>query len=413
MSSIRAITVPDSGIPPIRAGYPRVSIEDLGRPEPAMSPGRPLELVTSRGDFVAWALSDPHNGVLRILSTDADDRLDDALLETRARAAIELRRRLGLFPARGVEGEAFRLIHGEGDGLPGFQMDVYGPWVIAYVLARGLRDWGRRLAGAVARVAAEQGVVTAAGEPWPRGVVQKVRARDSARPGKPLQSGVHGEVPPEKFLVRERAASFEIHPLSGLNVGLFTDMREHRRGIGRFCRDARVLNAFAYTGTLGVVAALEGAREVTSVDLSSGVLKWARQNFRHSALDPDRHRFEVSDVFQYLRRAAEGELRFDLIVLDPPTYSAARAGSWSMKNHLPALISKSLALLSPGGILWFSGNAHRLTSQDLDAGIAAGAADSGRQLTLLESGGLPPDYPTPLVFQEGRYLRLRIFRVGS
>ena len=408
-----AITLSSELIARLDSGSPVISIDQLSQASPTADPGRTLELISSVGEFISWGIADPENGVIRILARDIEDRPDDRFLINRVRNAMKLRQRLGLIPVDSSIKNAFRLIHGEGDGLSGFYSDVYGDFVIQYVLARGLREWGRRLAGAIASVAQELDLCTEEGTPWPRGVLQKVRGKGSARPGKPVQSVVHGEEPPEKLLVEDNGVRFEIHPLAGLNVGLFNDMREHRWRLGRFARNATVLNTFAYTCSLSVAAALNGAREVTSVDLSSGVLKWARENFRLAGLDADQHHFEVADISRFLQQAKKEGKLYDLVILDPPTYSAARASSWSMKRDLADMISKALALIPDGGILWFCGNSYQLSDQELTLRIAAGARNAGRCLALLESGGLPPDFPTPIAFKESRYLKLRIFRVGS
>lgn len=392
------------------AGAPNLPVDELDRPELARHPGRALDLVDGRGEVVARGIADPENGVLRVLSRDPDEVLDDRWLRSRLEAALALRRDLGLLSPGGVVDSAFRLVHGEGDGLGGFLVEVFGDFVIQYVYARGLREWGRRVAVALAETASSWNLRTSGGTPWPRGVLQKVRSKDAARPGKPVQSVVHGESPPEKYLVRENGVPFEIHPLAGLNVGLFTDMREHRWRLGRFAPGARVLNAFAYTGSLSVAVALRGAREVTSVDLSSGVLRWARENFRHAGIDAEAHRFEVSDVGKFLRRARDRAEVYDLVILDPPTYSAARAAAWSMKRDLPDLVSAALAVTAPGGILWLGVNRRQLSGTDLDRQITAGARAAGRDLVLLERGGLPPDSPTVFSYPESEYLKLRILR---
>lgn len=359
----------------------------------------------SRGEFLGRGVADPENGLVRIFTHDPDERLDQGFLLRRAREAIELRRSLGLLDGR----SAFRLLNGEGDGLSGFAVDAFGPYLVSYVYARGLKDWGRRLAAAIAEAAGASG--------WGpegaalKGVLQKVRTKESARPGKPEQEVVWGEEPPEKLIVEEAGVPCEVHLLAGLNVGLFTDMREHRRGLGRFVRSRAVLNAFAYTGTLSVAAARAGAREVTSVDLSSGVLKWARENFRLAGLDADLHRFEEGDVLRFLKSASKEGRRYEVVILDPPTYSAARAAGWSMKKDYPELIAAALAVIPRGGILWVSANARGGKAEDTEARIAQGAAMARREARLLEVGGLPPDYPTPLAYPEGRYLKLYILGV--
>ena len=411
MASFPAFTVPRPLMAALERGAVRLPLDGLGEAQGGAGVGRPLELVDPTGTFLAWTLSDSENGFLYVLSRSPEDLPTDALLRRRVLEAFELRAVLRLIPPDGRVGGSFRLVNADGDGFGGIVVDVYGDYAIQYVLAKGLRDWGRRVAAATADVAAERGLQTASGDPWPKGILQKVRTKGAARPGKPVQSIVYGDEVPEKFVVEESGALFEIHPLAGLNVGLFTDMREHRSRLDRFASGARVLNTFAYTGSLSVAAVRAGARHVTSVDLSSGVLKWARSNFRLAGLDPDAHRFEVSDTMRFLSDAEKRGEEYDFVILDPPTYSAARAAAWSMKRDLRELITRAALLVSAGGILWFSGNSHQLTDQELESRIAEGARNAERELTLLESGGLPPDFPTPVTLPEARYLKLRVFRV--
>ena len=191
-------------------------------------------------------------------------------------------------------------------------------------------------------------------------------------------------------------------------------MREHRRNIGRFASGRRVLNTFAYTGALSVAAARAGASAVTSVDLSGGVMAWARENFRLSGLDPgsDRYRFETSDTRRYLERQRTDGAEFDMIILDPPTVSAARASQWSMKKDYPDLIALAARLLpAAGGVLWVSGNPRR--GPGIIEHVNAGLPRAGRRGAVLELGGLPPDYPTPPAWPDARYLEVCLLWVTA
>jgi len=172
-----------------------------------------------------------------------------------------------------------------------------------------------------------------------------------------------------------------------------------------------VLNTFAYTGTLSVVAARAGASAVTTVDLSAGVLGWARDNFRLSGLDPDApaFRFEASDVGRFLDDAARAGRRFDVILLDPPAFSAARGATFAIDRDYPALVAQACRLLSEGGLLWLASNARGTSLADL---VGAGFRAARREAVVLETGGLPPDHPTLLAQPEDRYLQVGVFRVG-
>jgi 23S rRNA (cytosine1962-C5)-methyltransferase len=356
----------------------------------ACEPGRHVRLLDAKGELVACGVADPENGVIQILATEPVRAFDARFFAERVRRSVGLRRMLGL-----VDGESsYRMVNAEGDGLPGFSVDRFGAHAVVCAPSRPLLPFARLLAQAVLDVVADI-----------RGAVIKVRGKDPQ--DRSCKDEILGEPPGEKLVVTELGAPFEVHLLGALNVGLFPDMREQRRNIGRFVSGRRVLNTFAYTGALSIAAARAGAASVTSVDLSSGVLAWARENFRLSAFPTDdgRFRFEVSDVRRFMQKEVERKVTYDTVIMDPPTVSAARASQWSMKRDYPQLIALATNLLPPeGGILWISANTRRGPSvlRHIEEGIRL----SGRKAAILETGGLPPDFPTPPFWPESRYLEI-------
>ncbi len=392
--SHRGLVLPPTAVAFVERGGRDLALSLAGVTEP-MEAGRPLRLVGPSGQALGLALADPENDRLRVMARadEAVDALGPAFFAARVESAFALRRALGLVGGR----SAYRLVHGAGDGLPGFTADVLGPWAVLYVYSRGFVPHGQLLA----RAAIEQAGL--------RGVVVKVRSRGAASQQRVKQETV-GEAPPETLVVEERGVPFEVHPVRGLNTGLFTDMREHRHGLARFVSGQSVLNGFGYTGTLSVVAARAGARSVTTVDLSSGVLAWARDNFRLSGLDPGAMplRFETSDVGRFLDDEARAGRRSDVILLDPPAFSAARGASFAIDRDYPGLIAQATRLLTDGGLLWLACNAR---TSDLVALAHEGFRRARRDATLLELGGLPPDHPTVPAQPEDRYLQVGLFRV--
>ena len=197
---------------------------------------------------------------MRVFARHEVKAFDLEFFQRRVEGSLALRRAVGL---PGPGDEAFRLVNNEGDGLPGLTADVYGPTSSSRFPARACCRWAgcwprRRWPSARAR----------------KGAVVKVRGKDPQ--DRSAKEEFVGEEPPAKLVVHELGVPYEVHLRGALNVGLFTDMREHRRNIGRFAAGRRVLNTFAYTGALSVAAARAGASAVTSVDLSGGVLAWAR-----------------------------------------------------------------------------------------------------------------------------------------
>jgi 23S rRNA G2069 N7-methylase RlmK/C1962 C5-methylase RlmI len=187
-------------------------------------------------------------------------------------------------------------------------------------------------------------------------------------------------------------------------------MREHRLGLARFTADRAVLNLFAYTGTLSVVAARAGAASVTSVDLSAGALGWAKDNFRLNGLDPasPKYRFEAEDVAKFLQRAFRDRRRYDAVLLDPPSFSAARGAAFTIERDYPALVADACRVLARGGLLWLASNTRDVSL----VGLAEdGIARARCRAQLLELGGLPPDYPTVPAQPADRYLQVTLLRV--
>jgi len=392
--SYRGLVLPPAAATFVEKGGRDLPLALVGATEP-MEAGRPLRLVGPSGQSLGLALADPENERLRVMARtdEAVDALGPAFFAARVERALALRRRLGLVGERA----ACRLVHGAGDGLPGFAMDLLAPWAVLYVYSRAFVPHGQLLA---------QAAIEQAGL---RGVVVKVRSRGAASQQRVKQEAV-GEAPPETLVVEERGVPFEVHPDRGLNTGLFTDMREHRHGLARFVAGQAVLNGFGYTGALSVAAARAGARAVTTVDLSAGVLGWARDNFRLSGLDPfaTSFRFEAKDVGRFLDDEERAGRRFDVILLDPPAFSAARGATFAIDRDYPGLIAQATRLLTDGGLLWLACNAR--------ASSLAGLAEAGfrvarREAVLLETGGLPPDHPTLLAQPEDRYLQVGLFRV--
>ncbi|MGE0547548.1 MAG: class I SAM-dependent rRNA methyltransferase [Kofleriaceae bacterium] len=388
---MKAITVPGFAAGFVAGGGRDI---DITRIPIAASAGEHVTVVDEQGDEIGLAIADPDNARLRVMAVAADGfpKIDGALIGWRVERALAWRRQLGL-PGND---HAYRIVHGAGDGLPGFAADVLGRTAVVYAYGDGLRALGRQLAEAIVGFARLDGAVI------------KLRVRGGANE---LVQETIGSAGDERVVVTEHGVPFEVHPLGGLNVGLFTDMREHRRGLGRFAAGKRVLNLFSYTGALSVTCARAGADGVTSVDTSAGVQAWARGNFARSgfAADDARWKFETGDAVRFLQRAARDKERYDLILIDPPTFSTARGSPWALDRDYPDLIAKAAAVIPPDGILWLAANSHELGSL---AKLAHKALrDSRRVATVIEQGGLPPEYPTLAAQPHDRYLQICALRI--
>jgi 23S rRNA (cytosine1962-C5)-methyltransferase len=189
---------------------------------------------------------------------------------------------------------------------------------------------------------------------------------------------------------------------------LFADLREGRRAVRHWAKDRRVLNLFSYTGAISVYAQAGGASEVVAVDVAAKAHARARRNFTLSGFDAEKPEHVVGDTFKVLARFVERKRQFDMVVLDPPAFAsaAARGGKpWSAVRDYSELISASLDVLAPGGMLIAASSTHKMSSQEFELALADGALNAGTRLQIVDRRSLPPDFPTVPGFPEGNYLK--------
>ncbi|HEV8547654.1 MAG TPA: class I SAM-dependent methyltransferase, partial [Polyangiaceae bacterium] len=218
---------------------------------------------------------------------------------------------------------AYRLVNELGDELPGITIDRYGDYAVLQVSTPEADRRSGELAERLIALGA-------------RGVYLKRRVRGDVRKAGPEltpETPIAGEPAPERFVVEEHGIKLWVELGRGLSTGLFVDQRENRRLLRDLAHDARVLNLFAYTSSFSVAAALGGARRVVSVDISKRPLEIARDNFRLNRLDPNVHAFEQADALAWAARAKSTQERFELVVLDPPSFASQAGGSaWNVEK---------------------------------------------------------------------------------
>jgi len=290
------------------------------------------------------------------------------------------------------ETNAFRVIHGAGDGWPGWFVEKLGD----YLLSQSDQPLGARQNEELAQLAK---VFSA------RGAYHKILSRQVRRSSAAESSPqlVFGEAAPEKFEILENGVRFEMSFREGYSTGLFLDQRDNRRRFltghiaADFPRlptsDFQLLNCFAYTCGFSVCAARAGAR-TTSLDLSKKYLEWGRRNFALNGLDPAVHDFIYGDAFDWLRRLAKKGRAFDVVALDPPTFSQSKeSGVFRAEKDFGKLAAAALPLVRTGGILFASTNAADWPPEKFLAGLEAAAGAARRKILQRHYVPQPPDYP--------------------
>jgi 23S rRNA (cytosine1962-C5)-methyltransferase len=300
---------------------------------------------------------------------------------------------------------AFRLVHGGGDGLPGVAVDVYGGHLVVSLSSEEAERARDALLDAAFRLGAAPG-----GPPRVRGVYLKIRPKhasvivDSRKDDYAPRGAVRGESAPEAFTILEHGLPYEVHLGDGLSTGIFLDQRENRRrlraqsasaggGGASAASGARVLNLFAYTGAFTVAAVAGGARATVSVDVSRGAMAWARRNLDAIGADPAAHLLVEADVFPWLKAAARAGERFDIVVLDPPSFATTKQSRFSAESDYGRLAALAFQVLAPGGLLLACTNHRGISRAVLRRRVREAAREAGRGLAQLKDMPDPSDFP--------------------
>jgi len=372
---------------PIRAGHPWIFSGAIAAFEGVAEPGAFVRVEGGDGKPLGVGLYNPNGSIAVRLLAGVDVPIDARLIERRVRDALSLRADLGLVSDTG----AFRLLNGEGDGLPGVVADVYASWAVVQFLNAGaerLRDWV--LDALWAALA-------------PRGIFE--RSAGGARREEGLADRIavaRGAEPPELVEIIENEVPYLVDVRRGQKTGFFLDQRDNRALTARLGRGRRVLDCFSYTGGFALAAGRGGAAQVRGVETSGPALEIARASARAGGLAGPRVDFRMSDVFDALQPVEPGA-RPELIVLDPPPFARHRADRDRATRAYRDLNRRALRALAPGGLLMtFSCSPH--VGRDLFVHIVATSCVPGRRLQLLAQLGAGADHPTLPAHPEGEYL---------
>lgn len=299
--------------------------------------------------------------------------------------------------------DAYRILWGARIGLDGLIVDRYGGVLVAQLHEgrfRGDEALAREVCTALLEATGAAAVYRKV-FPRERSAALPILAATHNDPTPWIGSSVPSEIP-----IVEQGVRFLIRPYDGYATGLFLEQRSNRARIRAAAAGRRVLNLFAYTCGFGVVAALGGAAETTNVDVSKRCLEWGKRNFEANGVDSGGQRFFASDVFEFFARARRQHRRYDLAIIDPPTFARVKGAArpFVLKERLDALVSETLDLLDPGGELLLCTNQRDLGHAALERAVRRAAG--GRRVSIAPHNPLPPDFADDPEFSKSVYARL-------
>ncbi len=298
---------------------------------------------------------------------------------------------------------AYRLINGAGDGLPGLTVDRFADVLVASLYAAGRQAQPpTRLLEALAELAGARAVYVKQ-RPTEASKLEDAERRALA-PAKPLLGTNVEEVE-----ALEHGLKYVIRPGEGLSTGLFLDMREQRARVWAEAAGRTVLNCFAYTCGFGVAGLSGGAARVANLDVSKRYLDWGKENYARNGLDTVRTDFIFGDVFDWLRRFGRAGQRFDLVILDPPSYATTRQTRFAVERDYADLVKLAAPVVGPGGALLACANSRGLSERGFLAQIRRGLGDRPHSLGPVLG---PPEVDFPPGGEEGTRLKAVMVRMS-
>ncbi len=381
-------------VQPLWAGHPWVFAQAIADIEGAPAAGDVVDVLDARGNFLGRGYYSPGSAIpVRILSRDPKAALDAAWLAAKIENAANFRRRVLSLPRPGTTG--FRLVHAEGDGLPGLVVDVFHDVAAVQLLTIGMKRREADVFAAVARVTGAASILEV-GSP----THQKIEGFEVA-------GGVVRGPDVTTLRSEENGIRWEIDRGSSQKTGYFFDQRDNRRAIAELCKGKRLLDAYCYTGAFSLAALREGAASAVAVDRSAAGIA-AGAHAAHRLGVSDRLAMVQGDAGRYLRDSKE---EFDVVVLDPPKLAKTVRDLTRARKAYRQINTLAMRVVKRGGLLVTCSCSGAMRRSDFLRTLGTAAGDAHREVQLLWLYGQGADHPVPPAFAEGSYLKCAVLKV--
>lgn len=355
-----------------------------GKPEE----GEVVKVFTAAREFIAVGHYQIGSIAVRVLSF-VDEPIDTAFWRRKIAIAYQLRQTIGV--AGNPRNNTYRLVHGEGDNLPGLVIDIYGATAVMQAHSVGMHVCRMDIAEALTAVMGD--------------TVQNIFYKsETTLPFKAELGQENGFIKGGSTdnVAMENGLLFHVDWLKGQKTGFFVDQRENRALLERYARDRDVLNMFCYTGGFSFYAMRGGAKSVHSVDSSAKAIDLTNQNVELNFPGDTRHQAFAEDAFKFLDRMGD---RYDLIILDPPAFAKHKEALRNALQGYRKLNAKAFEKIRPGGILFTFSCSQVVTKDNFRTAVFTAAAMSGRSVRILHQLTQPADHPVNIYHPEGEYLK--------
>lgn len=370
--------------------HPWVFSGAIARIEGKPEEGEIVEVYTSKKDFIARGHFQIGSIAVRVLTFREDETIDNSFWRRKLATAREMRRSIGLIGR--TDNNTYRLVHGEGDNLPGLVIDIYARTAVMQAHSAGMHMERMQIAEALTEVM--------------QGEVDNIYYKSETT--LPYKADLF---PENGFLkggstdnvATEYGLKFHIDWLKGQKTGFFVDQRENRALLEKYAHGRTVLNMFCYTGGFSVYAMRGGALSVHSVDSSAKAIELTNKNIDLNFPDDPRHKSFAEDAFKFLEQMDDNA--YDLIVLDPPAFAKHRDALRNALMGYRKLNARAFGKIKPGGILFTFSCSQAVSKEQFRTAVFTAAAMSGRSVRILHQLTQPADHPVNIYHPEGEYLK--------
>lgn len=391
MRSEVTVKIKPKFIKEIKSGYPLILKDAIQNLNDVQEEGTIIKVVDEKNNFVGKGYYGKQNkGYGWILTRKESEQINQSFFESKIKSALHKRKQF----YKSSDTTAFRALNGEGDGLGGLIIDYYDGYYVVSWYSEGIYTFRDEIIAALQKVANF------------KGIYEKKRFDTKGKyiEGDDFVAGVRGEFP---LIVKENGVNFAVYLNDGAMVGVFLDQRNVRKQIrDKYAKGRTVLNMFSYTGAFSVFAALGGASKTTSVDLANRSLSKTIEQFSVNEVDYEAQDIIVEDVFLYFKYAAKKKMKFDMVVLDPPSFARSKKYTFSAAKDYKNLLKETIVITENNGIIVASTNCSAFDMKKFKGFIDTAFKEMNGKYKILEEHSLPEDFRTIDQFKEGDYLKV-------
>lgn len=374
-----------------KSGYPLILKEAIMNVNGLEEEGTIVKLVDDRHQFIAKGYFGKQNkGYGWVLSKKENEPIDQRFFESKLSKALKQRENY----FNSADTTAFRVFNGEGDGIGGITIEYFDGYYLINWYSKGIYHFRDLIINSLKNLVDY------------KAIYQKKRFDTKGQyiEEDDFVTGERGQFP---IIVKENGVNFAVYLNESAMVGVFLDQRDVRRTIrDKYAKGKSVLNTFSYTGAFSVFAALGGAVKTTSVDLANRSLNKTIEQFSINGIDYEAQDIIVEDVFNYFKYAVKKKLKFDMVILDPPSFARSKKYVFSAEKDYKNLLKEAITITEDNGIIVASTNCSSFGMGKFKGFIDTAFKESGEKYKILEEFSLPEDFRTMKEYPEGNYLKV-------